>query len=161
MPKLSRAAVAFVLLFAAGAAHAGQLDWNMRLTVQHAVASVADAEAGRHVGLIEVSGPAGIAGETAEVTVLVLYDYTEGTGPWQAYMTASFADGSVLTTSATGLTSADAQGLNSQFDGALVVIDGTGRFAGATGAGRMAGQRTPSVGDDAQIDYEITLRLDD
>lgn len=161
MPKLSRAAVALVLLFAAGAAHAGQLDWNMRLTVQHAVVAVADAAEERNVGLIDASGPAGIAGETAQVTVLVLYDYARGTGPWQAYMTVAFADGSVLTTSGSGLTTADSSGLHSTFDGELAVIDGTGRFAGTTGSGRMQGQRAEAVGDDVQIDYRITLSLDD
>lgn len=160
MTTLRRAALALVVLLAATGARADQLDWTMRLTLDHATASVADAEAKRNVGMMNVSGPATVAGEEAEATVLVLYDYANGTGPWQAYMTVTFADGSVLTTYASGLTVADDQGLNSRFEGPMVVIAGTGRFDGAHGAGSMKGQRAEAVGDHVQVDYTLSLRLD-
>lgn len=160
MTIIRSAAMALVVLLAAASARADQLDWTMRLTLDHASSSTADAEAKRNVGVLDVSGTATVAGDEADARVLVLYDYANGTGPWQAYMTLAFDDGSVLTTYASGLTIADKEGLNSRFDGQMVVIAGTGRFHDAHGAGSMRGQRAVAVGDDVQIDYTMTLRLD-
>lgn len=159
MTMIRKAALALVVLLAAGAARADEIAWTMTLTLNHATASVVDADARRNVGVMDVSGPATVAGEDAEATVLVLYDYANGTGPWQAYLTLAFADGSVLTTYASGLTVADPDGLNSRFDGQMVVIAGSGRYAGAHGTGTMRGARAEEVGDAVAIDYTMTLRL--
>ena len=75
-------------------------------------------------------------------------------------MTAAFSDGS-LTLYGNGLTVADENGLNSRFEGPLVVIAATGRFAGTLGGGTMKGQRAGKIGDDIQIDYTISLNLSD
>jgi len=157
-----RCAVAalLALLVAGAGAQAGDLSWTMRLNLDHAGVSTANEEAGRQVGAMDISGIGDVGGETADVRVLVLFDYTRGTGPWQIYMTLAFADGSVLTAYGTGFTKADKNAENSRFEGQLLVVDGTGRYAGATGSGAMRGQRAEVVGDDVQIDYEVTLNVD-
>ncbi len=159
MTMLRRATLVVLVLLAAGSARAETLDWTMQLTLEHASVALANAENRRKVGIMDISGPAEIDGEAAQVRVLVLFDYTNGSGPWQTYMMVEFAGGAGLTAHGSGMTLADADGLNSRFDGALEVVDGTGRYAGAQGSGRMTGQRAEAVGDDVAIDYEITLEL--
>lgn len=159
MRYLFMAALVAAFLFQAGPARADDLRWTMELTLGHAGTTVANADTKRTVGLLAISGKADMGGDSADVAVHVLVDYTNGSGPYQLYMTMTFADGSVLTTYGSGLTQADAQGLNSRFQGPLTVVDGTGRFEGAHGGGTMAGQRAQSVGDDVKIRYEVALDL--
>jgi len=153
--------VVILAVLGGGPASAAEIAWTMRLTVEQAASTTADAQAQRNVGVVAIAGPAEIAGETAKASVMVLYDYANGTGPWQSYMTVTFDDGSILTTYGNGLTVADAEGRNSHFDGSLIVVSGTGRFEGTRGTGTMAGARVEQLGDAVQIDYTITLRLDD
>ncbi|MBT6117359.1 MAG: hypothetical protein HOH66_05785 [Rhodospirillaceae bacterium] len=147
-----------LVVFFALPARAGQMDWTMRLTLNHVATADADPAAKRKVGVMDISGPAEIEGRNAQAKVLVLYDYANGTGPWQVYMTLTLTDGS-LTTYGSGLTVADENGLNSRFEGPLMVVAGTGRYANARGSGTMSGQRAAKVGDDVQIDYEISLKV--
>lgn len=160
MMKLAALALTgFAVLFSPGV-DAGEMDWTMRLTRNNVAVAVADEAAKRNVGVMDISGPAEIAGAPADVTSLVLFDYANGTGPWHLYMTAAFSDGS-LTLYGSGMTIADENGLNSRFEGPLVVIAATGRFAGTRGGGTMTGQRAGTVGEDIQIDYKISLKLSD
>lgn len=160
MMKFAAATLTALVLLLASPVRAGQMDWTMRLTLNHVTTVDVDPDAKRKAGVMGISGTADIAGAPAEVTVLVLYDYANGTGPWQVYMTLAFADGS-LTTYGSGLTVADKEGLNSRFEGPLMIVAGTGRYAGARGGGTMTGQRAGKVGDDVQIDYEISLHVND
>lgn len=159
MRYLFGAVLAAVLALHIGHASAAEMRWTMDLKVDHADTSVADAAAKRKVGVMEISGKANIAGETAAVTVFAMIDYVNGSGPWQVYMTVGFGDGSVLTAYGSGLTQADARGLNSRFQGPLMVVGGTGRYAGAHGGGTMLGKRAETVGDATTIRYDITLDL--
>ncbi len=131
----------------------------MELKLDRAITGVADAAAKRKVGVLEISGKAEVAGKKADVAIYALIDYTNGSGRWQDYMTFTFADGSVLTVYGSGLTKADAQGLNSRFQGPLTVIGGTGRYKGAHGGGSVLGQRAKSVGDDVMIHYDVMLDM--
>ena len=144
-----------------GPASAAELDWGMDLTVSQAATSVVDVATQHKVGMLEIAGKAQVGGEEADVTVYALIDYTNGSGPWQAYMTVTFADGSALVAYGSGMTAADEKGLNSRFQGPLMVVGGSGRYASALGSGTMVGARTSQVGDDVVIHYEITLALDD
>ena len=157
MRYLLGAALAAMLFIHAGRASAADTRWSMELKLDRAFTGVADAAAKRKVGVLTISGRADVAGKKADVAIYGLIDYTNGSGRWQDYMTMTFADGSVLTVYGNGVTQADAQGLNTRFQGPLTVIGGTGRYQGAHGGGSVLGMRARSVGDDVMIHYDVML----
>lgn len=100
-------------------------------------------------------GPA--AGQTVQLRLAENIDYTNGAGPWNGFLTVSFADGSTIAAAVTGATVGTGDG-GARFAGTMGVIGGTGAFAGVTGGtGTYTGGRSGALGA-TPLPTRISLR---
>ena len=101
-------------------------------------------------------------GEVATQLTKLLFDYTNGSGPFQAYNLITYEDGSTKISKVQGRTTAQASGV-STFEGTYTFIKGTGRFEGIQGTGSFTGKRTapltPGGPTDSYLDFTETYTL--
>jgi len=101
-------------------------------------------------------------GEVATQLTKLLFDYTNGSGPFQAYNLITYEDGSTKISKVQGRTTAQASGV-STFEGTYTFIKGTGRFEGIQGTGSFTGKRTapltPGGPADCYLDFTETYTL--
>lgn len=92
-----------------------------------------------------LSGTATTTGGAVSVEMIGNVDYTDGSGPFFGFITFTWPDGSILSTSMDG-GAQPASGGATTFASRLTIIGGTGRYADATGTGVFRGNRTGAVG---------------
>ena len=101
-------------------------------------------------------------GEVATQLTKLLFDYTNGSGPFQAYNLISYEDGSTKISKVQGRTTAQASGV-STFEGTYTFIKGTGRFEGIQGSASFSGKRTapltPGGPAECYLDFTETYTL--
>ena len=90
-------------------------------------------------------GSASVSGGAVDIEMIGNVDYTNGTGPFFGFVTFTWPDGSILSTTMDGGAQPASDGATS-FAASLTVIGGTGRYANATGSGSFRGSRTGVVG---------------
>ena len=114
------------------------------------------------MGVAEGSGLAfSENGEVGRYSVLVTFDYVNGSGTHEGYGITTFEDGSTQVTKSQGSTKASEDGKISTFEGTFTFSSGTGRFKGISGKGSYAGKRVVpiSVGADSYIDATATYAV--
>jgi len=101
-------------------------------------------------------------GEVATMLTKLMFDYTNGSGPFQSYAITSFEDGSTKVSKVQGTTTALPGGI-STFKATYSYIMGSGRFEGIKGTGSLAGKRmaplTPGGPADCYLDFTETYTL--
>ena len=90
-------------------------------------------------------GTASLAGEPVLCDMLGNVNYVSGAGPFFGFVTFTFADGSQIATQMNGKAIPYPDG-SSDVVAQLSIFNGTGRYAGQTGAGTFAGHRDAAVG---------------
>ena len=97
---------------------------------------------------------------SARVKFLGSVDYIDGSGPFGGFVTITRTDGTKLALQVAGeATSPPGPGTkDATFSGAVQVIGGTGKFAGATGSGTMAGSRTAALGGAVQLTFVVSVQ---
>jgi Cupin domain len=109
-------------------------------------------------GWNQLTGKSSLAGEPVEVELLGSVDYDNGNGPFSAFITFTYADGSTIATSAQGITTVDTATGTTTFAASLGVIGGTGTYAETTGSGTFKGSRTTALGGDVKATFDLGLR---
>lgn len=107
-------------------------------------------------GWNQLTGTASDASGPVEVELLGAVAYDGGVGPFSGFVTFRFADGSVLGTQIQGAATKDASGAT-QFASTMGVLDGTGRYLGASGSGTFLGSRDAALGQPVKATF--TLRV--
>ena len=101
-------------------------------------------------------------GEVGTELLKIMFDYTNGSGPFQGYRVDTFQDGSSRICKGQGTTTALPSGV-STFNGTYTYIKGTGRFDGIKGTGSYTGKRmaplTPGGPADCYSDAEDEYTL--
>jgi ABC-type branched-subunit amino acid transport system substrate-binding protein len=90
-------------------------------------------------------GSAEISGGVVDVEMIGNVDYTNGSGPFFGFVTFTWPDGTILSTTMDGAAQPTTDGSTS-FAASLTIIGGTGRYADATGSGSFRGSRSGTVG---------------
>ena len=102
-------------------------------------------------------GSASVSGGAVDVEMIGNVDYTNGTGPFFGFVTFTWPDGSILSTTMDGGAQPASDGATS-FAASLTVIGGTGRYANATGSGSFRGSRTGVVGSPVTSTFVLNPR---
>jgi Cupin domain len=105
-----------------------------------------------------LEGTATVDGQPVQVQLQGNVNYTNGSGPFSAFVTFTFADGSTLGTSAQGFASAIERRNATTFAATMLVIGGTGTYASAKGSGTFAGSRTEELGGNVALTFDLGLR---
>ena len=111
---------------------------------------------GRSFGLIRLTGKSTYDGGPVEITDIANVAYSNGSGPFNGFITLKDNFGSTLVLRWDGGTRADATG-GATVNGPLTVIAGTGRWTDATGNGVMTGSRSGAVGSPLKVVAKIAL----
>jgi len=101
-------------------------------------------------------------GEVGTELFKLMFDYTNGSGPFQGYRLDTFQDGSSRICKVQGTTTALPSGV-STFKATYTYIKGTGRFERIKGTGSLTGKRmsplTPGGPSDSYLDAEEEYTL--
>ena len=108
------------------------------------------------IGYVRLLGATVVGGEPVQVELAGAIEYRDGEGPFNVYLHFDFADGSRLICRRTGRAERRKDG-STILRGDVVVLYGTGAFAGARGEGTAVSSRTGPPGSPVQTD--ISLRL--
>ncbi|CAJ0820056.1 hypothetical protein [Ralstonia flaminis] len=155
--------IAIAVLFAvAPFAHAHDIQWRhtFHLT-QSAAFEVADLP-GHVVGAGEGTG-LGLfpADQVATMKLSYFVDFVKSEGPFTAYETYRFANGSTLSVQRTGSTTVDARSGVATLSGKFTFVGGSGTYAGIHGGGTFVGKRLNplAAGADQYLDYTGSYEL--
>lgn len=107
-------------------------------------------------GTARLIGPADLGGSTMEAEILAVVEYTDGAGPFSAFLTFGANSGDELAFRFVGEAEPDEAGTTS-INGKLTVIGGTGSYVGVSGAGTLSGSRTGAVGSPVRYTGSVTL----
>ena len=96
-------------------------------------------------------------GEVGTELLKIMFDYTNGSGPFQGYRVDTFQDGSSRICKGQGTTTALPSEV-STFNATFTYIKGAGRFKGIKGTGSLTGKRMspliPGGPTDSYLDWE-------
>jgi hypothetical protein len=99
-----------------------------------------------------------VGSDPAAVELLGNVDYTDGSGPFSAFLTITLADGSALGATIQGRATANAADGSTSFAATVGVVGGTGRYAGITGgSGTFTGSRTTALGGNVGATFDLEL----
>lgn len=161
---ISMSALALGLaLLPAGAASAGDRTVTRTLTFTSTVTSVGtelnELPGDIVYGWNELRGKTRWGNRSARLTFLGDVDYVDGSGPFGGFVTVTHRNGTQLAWRVSGK-SASPPGPGTKdatFTGAVRVIGGSGRYAGATGVGTMTGSRTASLGGAVTLTFTVRV----
>jgi hypothetical protein len=133
--------------------------------VQHFVASqqmnAPDAD-GHIVGINQAAGILSLQdGTVAQSNATAMLDFISGFGPYTAYVTLTFSDGSALFTTERGKVTLE--GGKPTITGVDTITGGKGRYAGARGDGSAIGYRVtnpsgPAAGAGFYLDVVLNIK---
>jgi hypothetical protein len=115
------------------------------------------ADAGKTYGWNLLTGTSSLDNQPVGVELLGSVNYVSGSGPFSAFLTFTYADGSTLGVSAQGIASLDSATGDTAFDATLAVIGGTGKYAATTGTGVFTGTRSAALGGDVTATFDLGL----
>jgi quercetin dioxygenase-like cupin family protein len=109
-------------------------------------------------GWNRLTGSSTVGGQAVGVELLGAVSYTDGSGPFSAFVTFTFPDGSTLGAQMQGSAVAAAGGASTAFAATIGVVGGTGRYAPVRGTGTFVGSRTAALGGAvaATFDFVVT-----
>lgn len=105
-----------------------------------------------------LEGTATVDGQPVQVELQGNVNYTNGGGPFSAFVTFTFADGSTLGSTVQGLATANERQNETTFASTMLVIGGTGTYAATKGAGTFTGSRTEALGGNVSATFDLGLR---
>jgi len=132
------------------------LTMNVELTSQSTQLTTVGPDGSSTYGWNLLAGTATDATGPVQVQLLGAVAYTGGAGPFSGFVTFTFADGSVLGTQIQGVATKDASGVT-QFEATMGVLNGTGRYLGATGTGIFTGSRDAALGQPVEATFALRL----
>lgn len=122
--------------------------------------SVEVGDVPRHVvGIIRGSGLGFFDdGAVATHSIVIVHDFTDGTGPHSGYVTYTFEDGATLSLSYQGMSTTPAGQDSTLIEGKFTFVRGSGRFSGVAGGGQYQGKRLipASGGGEVYLDFAGT-----
>jgi quercetin dioxygenase-like cupin family protein len=104
-----------------------------------------------------LTGTATVDGEPVQVELQGNVNYEDNAGPFSAFVTFTYPDGSTLGTTAQGTATFHAQRNETTFEATLTVIGGTGTFAATRGSGTFSGSRNQALGGDVMLKFDFGL----
>jgi hypothetical protein len=115
---------------------------------------------GHTFGRNDLTGTTRWGNQAAAVDFLATVDYTNGSGPFDGFVTLTRADGTKLSLRTDGHALAVPEtsgGTITFFSGSVTVIQGTGAFRGATGIGTMTGSRSATLGSPVKLTFRLKV----
>lgn len=138
------------------AAEGTPLTLRSELTSQMTQLTSVGADASVTYGWNRLTGTATDPSGPVAVELLGNVAYDRGVGPFFGFITFTFADGSVLGTQVQGVATKDEDGVT-RFASTLGVLDGSGRYVGATGTGTFTGTRDAALGEPVRATFDLTI----
>lgn len=105
-----------------------------------------------------LEGTATVDGQPAQVQLQGSVNYTNGSGPFSAFVTFTFGDGSTLGATVQGLATGNERKNETTFASTMLVIGGTGAYALTKGSGTFTGARTEELGGNVSATFDLGLR---
>ena len=109
-------------------------------------------------GWNRLTGTATDASGPVAIEMLGTVAYTNGSGPFFGTITFTFGDGSVLGVQMQGAGTKAADTGVTTFAATLGVLNGTGRYANATGTGTFTGSRAAALGQPVNATFELAVQ---
>ena len=160
--QLKRIAAATAFFLAAGA-QANDIHWRHTFHLTQSAAFHGADQSGHVLGAGEGTG-LGLFSDNRVATMKLSYvvDFIDSEGPFTAYETYRFSDGSSLSVERTGTTTLDKQSGIATLSGKFRFTAGTGVYQGIHGGGSFLGKRLNplAAGADQYLDYSGQYELD-
>lgn len=134
-----------------------ELNWNIiyKLTNVHSI-SIGDVP-GHTIGSAEGTGLGFLSdNKPAVMNGSFTFDYVNGSGPYTAYYSLSFDNGSSFTVRCNASADYDASQQKTVFTGEIIYISGKGIYEGISGKGTISGRRTQGIETGAAVYLEVT-----
>jgi hypothetical protein len=134
-----------------------ELNWNIiyKLTNVHSI-SIGDVP-GHTIGSAEGTGLGFLSdNKPAVMNGSFTYDYVNGSGPYTAYYSLSFDNGSSFIVKCNASAEFIAAENKTVFSGEIIYISGKGIYEGISGKGSIKGKRTQGIESGAAVYLEIT-----
>jgi hypothetical protein len=114
---------------------------------------------GRTYGWNHFAGTARWGGQELMVDFLGAVNYVNGSGPFEGFVTLSWANGTTLAFRIDGraLATETVYGTHTDFSGLVGIIGGTGELEGVTGIGAATGSRKGALGSPIAMSFTLTL----
>ena len=106
-------------------------------------------------GMVRLVGTADLEGRPVDVELLFSPLYQDGSGPFTGWMTLTDAGDDVLVLGFSGYSVR--RGAETDIEGAVGVVGGTGAYEGVTGNGQMSAVRGGEVGSNVRYDLSLDL----
>lgn len=120
--------------------------------------SLTELPGGHKYGWNDLTAAATINGQAATMRFQGSVDYTNGSGPFDGFITITFADNTQLALVADGDALLTDSG-TTDFTGRVNTIAGTGKYQGVKGIGTMRGSRSGELGAPVSLTFRLTLAL--
>ena len=120
--------------------------------------SLTELPGGHKYGWNDLTAAATINGQAATIRFQGAVDYTNGSGPFDGFITITFADDTQLAIVADGDALLTDSG-TTDFTGRINTIGGTGKYQGVKGIGTMRGSRSGELGAPVSLTFRLTLNL--
>jgi hypothetical protein len=140
-----------------GDAGAAAVHLETTLTSQSRTLHQVGADGGKTYGWNLLTGMASLDDQPVAVEFLGGVNYVGGSGPFTAFLTFTYADGSTLGASMQGNARFDSATGDTALVATLAVIGGTGKYAATTGTGAFAGTRHTALGGDITATFDLGL----
>lgn len=120
--------------------------------------SLTELPGGHKYGWNDLTAVATINGQAATIRFQGAVDYINGSGPFDGFITITFADNTQLAVVADGDALVTDSG-TTDFTGRINTIGGTGKYQGVKGIGTMRGSRSGELGAPVSLSFRLTLSL--
>lgn len=151
------------LLLAAVYANAKDIQWRHTFHITQSAAFNVSDRSGHIVGAGEGAGLGLFPdGQVATMKLSYFVNFIDGEGPFTAYETYRFSNGSSLSVERIGSTTLDNQTGVATLTGKFMFLDGTGIYKGIHGGGTFVGKRLNplAAGADQYLDYVGSYELE-
>lgn len=150
------------LLAVAPLANAHDIQWRHTFHLTQSAAFEVPDHPGHVVGTGEGTG-LGLFADNQVATMKLSYfvDFVASEGPFTAYETYRFGDGSTLSVQRVGTTTVDRQSGVATLSGKFTFVGGSGTYQGIHGGGTFVGKRLNplAAGADQYLDYTGSYEL--
>lgn len=108
------------------------------------------------LGVGRLASVVDVGGEPVTFEVLVSLHYTDGSGPFEGFLSLTWPNGDAVVCRYAATVVRDAAG-DSRWSSNLHVIDGSGALVGAAGRGTVAGFRSAALGGSVEYTVDLTI----